>query len=60
MCRCEDCGERFHEDECATHYERHPYGNGYATEEWASCPFCGGTDLSDCDDDDDDEEDEDE
>ena len=38
---CNDCGEIF--DEPATEYEYHPYGMGYAREEWAVCPCCSST-----------------
>ena len=40
---CENCGEVF--EEYNTIVERHPYGMGYASEEWASCPYCGDTDI---------------
>jgi hypothetical protein len=40
---CENCGEVF--EEFGTYYEHHPYGNGYATEEWSCCPYCKDTDI---------------
>lgn len=43
MYRCKDCGEIF--DDPATQYEYHPYGMGYAHEEWAVCPCCRDTDF---------------
>jgi len=41
MWKCEDCGYIF--DEPKIIYERHPYGMGYATEEFAVCPHCKST-----------------
>lgn len=38
---CEECGAVFSEDEIKIAYERHPYGEGYATEEHYCCPGCG-------------------
>ena len=43
MFKCENCGEIF--EECDTHYEYHPYGDGYASEEWSCCPYCRDTDI---------------
>jgi hypothetical protein len=40
---CENCGEVF--EECDTHYEAHPYGDGYAHEAWSCCPYCRDTDV---------------
>ena len=39
MYKCEECGEVFEEPK--VYYERHPYGEGYAEEEWRVCPYCG-------------------
>ena len=41
MWKCEECGYIF--DEPKIIYERHPYGMGYATEEFAVCPCCKST-----------------
>lgn len=41
MLICRDCGAVFTEDELETEYENHPYGDGYATEEFSVCPSCG-------------------
>jgi hypothetical protein len=35
---CNNCGETFTEFEQTEEY--HPYGNGYAAEKWAVCPYC--------------------
>ena len=37
---CLDCGNVF--DEPATYVEHHPYGSGYADEEFCVCPYCRG------------------
>ena len=39
MYKCEECGELFEDYE--TYEEHHPYGMGYAVEEWHVCPHCG-------------------
>jgi hypothetical protein len=38
---CLDCGEIF--EEPGTFSQRHPYGEGYATETLACCPYCGSS-----------------
>ena len=40
---CEVCGEVFTEPNVIE--ERHPYGDGYATEDWYACPCCESTDI---------------
>ena len=40
---CNECGELFEEPIYIK--EHHPYGDGYATEEWAVCPYCKENDL---------------
>lgn len=40
---CNECGEVF--EEPYIHKERHPYGMGYATEEFVVCPYCKDTDI---------------
>ena len=40
---CNECGELFEEPKIIE--EHHPYGMGYATEEWAVCPHCKETDF---------------
>lgn len=41
---CNNCGETF--ENCKTVEERHPYGESYATERWAVCPYCEEADIS--------------
>lgn len=41
MLICNECGAVFSEDEVKVEYENHPYGEGYATEEFSVCPGCG-------------------
>lgn len=36
---CNSCGEIFEDYKIIE--EHHPYGMGYATEQWAVCPGCG-------------------
>ena len=40
---CYNCGAVF--ETPAVYEEHHPYGRGYATEEWAICPCCDSTDF---------------
>lgn len=40
--RCLDCGHIFEEGEQAVWEEHHPYGMGYATENFSGCPICKG------------------
>lgn len=40
--KCLECGHIFEEGECASWYEHHPYGMGYATEDFSGCPICKG------------------
>lgn len=40
---CNECGEVFSEPKIIE--EHHPYGMGYATEDWAVCPCCGEEDI---------------
>ena len=40
---CNNCGETFEEPKI--YEEHHPYGMGYATEEFAVCPHCGEGDI---------------
>lgn len=40
---CEDCENMFDTPDKKTEY--HPYGNGYAGEDWSACPFCGSTEI---------------
>lgn len=42
---CENCGEVLEDYEVGVYQEAHPYGDGYAYEEWSCCPLCGGTDI---------------
>lgn len=35
---CEECERLFEEPD--VYEERHPYGMGYASEEFSVCPFC--------------------
>ena len=37
---CSNCGCVFSEDEVLTIEERHPYGDGYASEYFSCCPSC--------------------
>lgn len=39
---CLDCGHIFEEGEQARWEEHHPYGMGYAAEEFSGCPLCKG------------------
>ena len=41
---CNNCGAIF--EDCKIIEEHHPYGMGYATEEWAVCPHCEDTDFA--------------
>lgn len=47
MIYCESCENFFDEDELETAEERHPYGEGYATETYYVCPFCRSTNIND-------------
>lgn len=40
---CNECGEIFETPKIIE--EHHPYGMGYAVEEWAVCPHCEETDF---------------
>ena len=40
--KCLDCGHIFEEGEQAIWEEHHPYGMGYAEEEFSGCPICAG------------------
>ncbi len=40
---CHSCGEVFSDPE--TKKEYHPYGMGYAAEDWSVCPCCGDNDF---------------
>lgn len=40
--KCLECGNIFEEGECASWCEHHPYGMGYAEEEFSGCPICRG------------------
>ena len=40
--RCLECGHIFDEGEETTWNEHHPYGMGYAAEEFSGCPICKG------------------
>lgn len=40
MFKCYDCGRVFETPK--TYVEHHPYGMGYATEEFGVCPHCNG------------------
>lgn len=40
---CNRCGAVFSEPR--SYKEHHPYGMGYATENWSVCPSCGDTDF---------------
>lgn len=50
--KCERCGEIFDEDDLDYEewYERHPYGDGYASEHWSEprCPVCGSAMVDEC------------
>lgn len=41
--KCLDCGHIFEEGEQARWEEHHPYGMGYAAEEFSGCPVCNGS-----------------
>lgn len=41
---CNNCEELF--EDCKIIKEHHPYGMGYAVEEWAVCPYCSDADIS--------------
>ena len=41
---CKNCGEVF--DEPKIYEEHHPYGMGYAIEEFAVCPYCNDTSIT--------------
>lgn len=41
---CTDCGAVF--ETAKIEKENHPYGMGYATEEYCVCPSCGSTNFS--------------
>lgn len=40
--KCLDCGNIFEDGEQARWEEHHPYGMGYASEEFSGCPICNG------------------
>lgn len=40
--KCLSCGHIFEDGEQAMWEEHHPYGMGYATEEFSGCPICNG------------------
>lgn len=40
--KCLACGHIFEEGEQARWEEHHPYGMGYAAEEFSGCPICNG------------------
>ncbi len=40
--RCLECGHIFEDGEQARWEEHHPYGMGYAAEEFIGCPICKG------------------
>jgi hypothetical protein len=40
--KCLECGNVFEEGERARWEEHHPYGMGYAAEEFSGCPVCNG------------------
>lgn len=40
--KCLACGHIFEEEEQARWEEHHPYGMGYAAEEFSGCPICKG------------------
>jgi hypothetical protein len=37
---CLECGNVF--EDAKDYEERHPYGEGYASEHFSCCPYCGG------------------
>ena len=41
--KCLECGNIFEEGEQARWEEHHPYGMGYAAEEFSGCPVCNGS-----------------
>ena len=41
---CNECGHIFEEPKIIE--EHHPYGMGYAVEEWAVCPNCQENDFT--------------
>ena len=41
--KCLECGNVFEEGEQARWEEHHPYGMGYAAEEFSGCPVCNGS-----------------
>lgn len=41
---CNECGELFEEPKHIE--EHHPYGDSFATEEWAVCPHCEQNDFN--------------
>ena len=40
--KCLACGHIFEEGEQSRWEEHHPYGMGYAAEEFSGCPICNG------------------
>ena len=40
--KCLECGHIFEEGEQSRWEEHHPYGMGYAAEEFSGCPICNG------------------
>lgn len=40
--KCLECGNIFEEGEQVRWEEHHPYGMGYASEEFSGCPLCNG------------------
>ena len=40
--KCLECGNVFEDGEQAIWCEHHPYGMGYAAEEFSGCPICKG------------------
>ena len=40
--KCLECGNVFEDGEQAVWEEHHPYGMGYATENFSGCPICKG------------------
>lgn len=40
--KCLECGHIFEDGEWARWEEHHPYGMGYAAEEFSGCPICKG------------------
>jgi rubrerythrin len=41
---CNDCESVFETPKVIV--ERHPYGDGFAGEEWGACPHCRSTEIS--------------